>query len=475
MVDKNKKVSLNESFCFSTSFESISNTHNALKYYKEHKNSNDHWLYDSGIPIFLDTNILLNLYRISIRERNEFVSFLKKNKLRIYIPAQVQHEFLKHRVKLIKAFPKQLNKFKDEFKRSLDGYHKNRARFLEEIDEFRKELFKYEMPEASEELEKIKTFLQGIKMTPQQTDELDKLVTSFNETLKSKTEVFLQKVDLEYEDDILEAIANTNILSCLSDDENKFLRTLYDNLLVKYNEVKSDIEKKDLFAFPGCGDRHKIKDGEDPCGDFLIYHEIMKFMKSQGKDIIFLTEDVTKSDWIKSDKMPFSHYIANIFSCTGHMMYVIPYKDFIPMSFSELVNLRDTEDCIDEILVTKIPEQEEKSAESENIGAVANQSEVYDKIIKEGNRVPQILDVTKEIILLEIEATLKWAQTYGNGYISKNYLIYNTLKPKRYDYKKALLLLEELIKEGKVIMESVNIDGHKFESLKLKEDSDSDR
>ena len=241
MTDKNKKLSLNEGFCFSTSFESICITHNALQYYKEHKNTNDYWLYDSGIPIFLDTNILLNLYRISIRERNEFVTFMKKNKLRIFIPAQVQHEFLKHRVRLIKAFPKQLNKFKDEFKRSLDGYHKNRARFLDEIDEFRKELFKYEMPEASEELEKIKKFLQGIKMTSQQTEELDKLVTSFNETLRSKTEVFLQKVDLEYEDDILDAIANTNILNRLSEEEETFIRNLYDNLLVKYNEVKSDI------------------------------------------------------------------------------------------------------------------------------------------------------------------------------------------------------------------------------------------
>ena len=224
-----------------------------------------------------------------------------------------------------------------------------------------------------------------------------------------------------------------------------------------------------MFAFPGCGDRHKIKDGEDPCGDFLIYHEMMKFMKSQGKDIIFLTEDVVKSDWIKGDKMPFSHYIANIFSCTGHMMYIIPYKDFIPMSFSELVNLRDSEESIDEILVTKISEQDKKSDEQESIDAVTVNPEETVKDSKEEKLISSKLDITKEIVLIELEATLKWAKTYGNGYISKNYLIYNTLKPKRYDYKKGLILLEELINEGKVVTEAVNIDGHKFESLKLKD------
>ena len=144
------------------------------------------------------------------------------------------------------------------------------------------------------------------------------------------------------------------------------------------------------------------------------------------------------------------------------------------MSFSELVNLRDSEDSIDEIPATEISELEKLPAEPETTETTTDKQEEPIKNSEDKKRVAQIIDITKDIILIELEATLKWSKTYGNGYVSKNYLIYNTLKPKRYDYKKGLTLLDELIEEGKVVTEFVNIEGHRFESLRLKKENNDE-
>lgn len=55
-----------------------------------------------------DTNLLLFLYRVSVKERQEFLRFVDRNNERILIPSQVEEEFLSHRLQHIESFRNQL-------------------------------------------------------------------------------------------------------------------------------------------------------------------------------------------------------------------------------------------------------------------------------------------------------------------------------------------------------------------------------
>ena len=73
-----KKTQIGEKFHFHLQSENITLVDEAIAYYNTHDlKDNDEWLYDekTGLPIFLDTNILLDLYRTSTRRRNEFLKF----------------------------------------------------------------------------------------------------------------------------------------------------------------------------------------------------------------------------------------------------------------------------------------------------------------------------------------------------------------------------------------------------------------
>ena len=54
--------------------------------------------------LFLDTNVLLHIYKISFKARKKLFSFLDKNKNRIVCTHQIQEEFIRNREKSIDDF-----------------------------------------------------------------------------------------------------------------------------------------------------------------------------------------------------------------------------------------------------------------------------------------------------------------------------------------------------------------------------------
>ena len=85
-------------------------------------------------------------------------------------------------------------------------------------------------------------------------------------------------------DMVLETVCCAKHLEPLGIDEKEFLKNRYNLLLEQYNKEKDKIR----YAFPGCGDRKKIVDGFDPCGDFYIYHEILALKKEMDCDAMFI-------------------------------------------------------------------------------------------------------------------------------------------------------------------------------------------
>lgn len=59
-------------------------------------------------------------------------------------------------------------------------------------------------------------------------------------------------------------------------------------------------------------------------------------------------------------------------------------------------------------------------------------------------------ELTEDIFLEELSTCIKWADEYGDKYVSKDYFIYGILGHKRYEYAKSREMLHKLIKEGKL-------------------------
>ena len=108
-----KKIS--EDFCFQTLCSDIKLTQSAYDYYKEHLTElND--VISSDVILAFDTNLLLDLYKMSNAERGEFLKFMNNNANRIIIPSQVEVEFMRHRLEKIEAFQNQLKNLKEQVK-----------------------------------------------------------------------------------------------------------------------------------------------------------------------------------------------------------------------------------------------------------------------------------------------------------------------------------------------------------------------
>lgn len=102
-MSKNKKVTIGENFCFSFKSGNIGTKKNARQYYDSHKNAIENWwVQTSRVPIFIDTNFLLNAYSMPKSQRTLFVNFIQSNKDRIYITDQIDEEYQRKRLNFIK-------------------------------------------------------------------------------------------------------------------------------------------------------------------------------------------------------------------------------------------------------------------------------------------------------------------------------------------------------------------------------------
>ncbi len=274
-----------------------------------------------NIPIFIDTNILLRYYSISFSTRKPFYDFLKKYRKRIVICSQVQKEFVRNREDIIdRFFSETLTKlegnFREEIKNKVQNYI-DRNKIL--LDDF---------PLFEAKLQKVRS----------DVDKTLELLTTEIEVIKDKLN------DTKYEDELLSLIQEMNLMTGLEEDDVKFLKNEFD--LLKKNvdaaKIKNEISKPQV-AFPGLAD---VKEKpENPYGDYLLFHEMIKYLHDNKKDAIFLTYDTTKGDWLKENKEPHSHYLQIVYLSTGRNLFFVDAERFfdthLKKHFNSLVPKKD--------------------------------------------------------------------------------------------------------------------------------------
>lgn len=475
---------------FRTRYESIAKAHTALTNYSSGIERRDEWVYEENkMPIFIDTCVLLNLYEISETERNEFIKFIRKNNNRIFIPSQVQREYNRRRLLKVKGFKDKVSQMKTDVQNTLSKMmtiYKNEKNGLTNLTN--RSLIKYGMPQVTAKLKELEMFLNKPEYNEVLQEELKQCSDFISDHIEEECERCWKGADFEYNDPVQAVLTETQLLSSLNDEEQKYIEKLYIDLRKPYDAAKANLSERETITFPGAGDKDKPSEGpiEESVawGDLYIYHEMLRFMIEHNTDVVFMTLDVAKKDWIKSDHRAYTHYIVNAFEMTGHLMYILDADGVVP-TFNAMESKQDDSDN------DEISEKPIKQTSSSEITEEKN--EQHDKPLIEGQEQTSMGDlskkfrkiellswdrdrseyrtITEEQLLVELQKTTRWATSYGAGYVGESHFIYNILGYKHYDFSIAKAVLDKLVQDGKVERTSETHDEHSFNCLRLIEKS----
>lgn len=477
------EIKVGKDLMFSCRAKAIVSSNEALSGYAELSKEENTWLQeDSSMPIFFDTNVLLNMYDISPKERDSFIQFLQKNKSRVYISSQVQREYLRHRVLQIRGVKNKISQIKSELGSTLDGLESiidKRIGGLEGVAN--RSVVKYGMPKTYEALQKIVNSLS--------TEDVGRLKGSLAENKKNAEDAFLEESksfnsiqDFEYSDPLLNSISALNVVDSLDEKEQKAIIEKYKYLRENFDNAKEGWAKENL-TFPGSGDNIKPVDApideSVAWADLYIYCEIIKFMKQNDTHALFITRDVAKGDWLKKDtNQPFAHYIVNAFEQTGKLLIIKNSDNYLPLvtePFSQeatssiaLCGNDDSNNEIDNIEVSNNRNENSSAIDSVIEGRCnIDLSNLYKKVFSRFTVVYR--DISEEEFLSELKICSNWANSYGAGYVSEPYFIYDILGQKQYKFSSSKEVLEKLKSQDKVKSEPQTHDGHIINCLLMVE------
>lgn len=416
-----KMIKINESFCFAFHNGNLGIQMKAVEYYKNHLELKEHfWVKDNSVPIILDTNVLLNAYFYSKQERQQFIKFLNANHSRIYIVSQVDTEFQRKRPNYKEAYSLKLKDTAKTLCNFLEEKNEVIASFVKKLSNFKQTpIIRFDYPDNVQAVDSVIESLN--KWKSDNNEIVSTLIKDVDDKLKELSDCILSDTKTVDDDaDFLLALSNCQFTEELQSKEKEFLSNLYAACSETFYKMQNSKDIRDAdkhYTFPGRGDRDKLKEGKEAEGDFYIYHEILKVMKSLKKDVIFLTNDLSKKDWVNKELFPFDHYIANCYNLTNHVFYVVDGKT-LPLASI----LFDSETNVDD--------------ESDGEDGV--------------DAKHRYREISQEAFLSNLKTCIAWAESYGAQYVSKDYFIYCILGRKKYEFDSSRKILEELIEMHQV-------------------------
>lgn len=279
--------------------------------------------------IVLDTNILLDLYRVSPKTSKELIEIIKKLGARIWIPYQVALEY--HR-DLFNVVEGQINKYKD----ATAAIESIRKTFLE----------KRSHPFLPDDLHSSATKI------------FDELLNFF-ETQKNELEGIIMENSVK---DELCQLLNSKIGDSFKTEE---LSSIY----------KEGEERFSIHMPPGFMDNKKP--GNEKYGDLVVWKEILRKSKEAAKPVLFVTDD-TKEDWFMEFRGktygPHPHLMKEFKDVTGHDIYIYTLERFL--ANSEKLKIQVTETTLDELKARK---------EAEVTESVSGQISLYEECQSESS------------------------------------------------------------------------------------------
>lgn len=222
-------------------------------------------LLKSGTIVF-DTNVLLDLYRLSNPSREDWLKTLASIKDRVFMPYRIGYEFIKNRQSVIrteKIENENILKFIDVEFAKLETLFKSNSRIKDHVPLMMKSKNDF-LSAVQKEIEAYPDFLDDDKI------------------FESLAVVFSKKTGEDF--------SAQNIAEIEKLGEERFRKLIP----------------------PGFKDNNK-KDPNDKFGDLILWKQILNFSKTKNKDIIFVTRD-EKEDWweiVKGQKIG-PHFLLRV-------------------------------------------------------------------------------------------------------------------------------------------------------------------
>jgi len=260
-------------------------------------------------PIFLDTNVLLGYYLMPVMARRALYRFLQTAHERIFITDQVKREFLRHHRTVKKNYQQQL---------TLETTATRHRALMTMLSDYQ-----YENEDV---LAAYPDFEQGLEsIIADDAALLERM--QILDALRIKTgQEFLDK------EDIIDLLDTFQQLPSLTNREFKFLKREFDQLKAPVlafdkgtmeHAVDAYLYKHPNQVFPGIGDiKNKPK---HPYGDYCIFHEMMRWQAAlvTTHPLVFLTNDVTKRDWVNREHQAYVHYLEVMQLNTQEVFYIL--------------------------------------------------------------------------------------------------------------------------------------------------------
>ncbi|MFF2437002.1 PIN domain-containing protein [Streptomyces sp. NPDC058107] len=265
--------------------------------------------------IVLDTNAVLNLYRMKPSAREEYLRVLAKIKPRVWIPRQVADEFHRNRLSSVATH---LNSLKSKADAVSQG--------AEELRSALRDFYKLHSLADGRSSEYLKPF--------------DEMLSKITDTVTGEVSEFdLTPEGLLSRDAILERLAS-----------------LFDG---RVGEAYSEDAQKEVMAEALRRGKGKVPPGyidvqqkaEKGVGDYFIWRQMLDKAKSDSVDILFISTDV-KEDWVRVQCGftigPRPELVREMMSVAGVTYHQLPLAVFLSKA-SRVLNVMVSQDTIDQV------------------------------------------------------------------------------------------------------------------------------
>lgn len=252
--------------------------------------------FENAIVIF-DSSALLDLYNYPIYTRFAlFDEVFSKIEGRLWIPSQVEFEYLKNREKTIK-------KPIEVYKNLIDKSSNNKeGGYITQIGKELKNIKEQNRKNISGNIQALKQITKNADKHPhiehKKVRSFDKILVNFDrkiEEIEKNYESFCAEMNIaiqEQIDKVNRSINDDDVFKYISKNFKVGPKSRFDELVQLCQVGKLRYE---LQIPPGYADEAE-KVGMQKYGDFILWNQIIEFAASINRKVIFVTND-SKSDW----------------------------------------------------------------------------------------------------------------------------------------------------------------------------------
>ncbi|WP_054943607.1 PIN-like domain-containing protein [Paenibacillus ihuae] len=329
----------------------------------DHTDTDELWI---NAIISLDTNTLLNTYKMTPDGRKQFLRVLQTFKERLWMPYQIGKEFYSNRRLVIETELKALGETKQSLKNSIktmaDGLEKSAIRFR---------------PQLANDLQKELNYLKDkiSLMIDQCPDKMDRNEYFVGPTLKVDDPISKEIFEI-FGDKIGDGFNPRELLEIYEEGANRY------NLSIPPG-FKDAVNKEDYRKY----------------GDLVIWKELIRRATEKKQPIIFITDD-SKPDWWERHnqlKRPHPELLDEFYRSSGQYVHIYSYNEFIDRASVIITNFPESAKAVEEIMTIN-EEERERLLEHKEMHTTPMPGDIYNI-----RRIPSEPDVIPVLLINELE------------------------------------------------------------------------